>query len=97
MSRFGLRCLVLVLLPLLFAAAALSLGCDDENKTVCCECVCKTIRGLDPPEEDFRTLYPMGTNLDCRAECQAQCSQIGWDLDTHRKISCDDTNADTSQ
>jgi hypothetical protein len=85
MIRFGLRCLALVVIPL---TLALGLGCEDEKKNVCCDCYCYNV--INPTTQDIEeeTIHAKGKNLNCDAECRAQCSQLNWDIDRAVKVPC---------
>jgi hypothetical protein len=85
MIRFGLRCLALVVIPL---TLALSLGCEDEKKDVCCECYCYNV--INPTTQEIEeVMIPVrDKNINCEVECRFQCSQKSWDIDHAAKVPC---------
>ena len=96
MERMGLKCLALLVVPLILA---LSISCDDDGKLVCCQCTCYTVVNptLGTTKEEVRPVE--GNGINCESECRYSCEETNWTLRKHAKVVCNDKNSDddTSQ
>ena len=96
MDRFGMRCLALIIVPLVLSV---TLACDDDDELVCCQCTCYTVINpvLGTEEENVETIS--GKGISCEAECRNTCDSMNWDIRYHAKVNCPKggTNEDTSQ
>lgn len=70
-------------------ALAISVGCDDDAKEVCCWCECLLPTGTGgEPELDEQ--YISGNNLNCESSCQDLCLQEArWRMSKYAKVDCE--------
>ncbi len=87
MYRLGLRCLALIIVPLVLTA---TVSCDDEEELVCCQCTCYTVINPTLGTEEEETEIVSGKGISCKAECSNHCSQMNWDIRAHSKVDCPD-------
>ena len=91
--------LKIAMLCVFCVSTALLIGCDDEKKTVCCECNCFINDAVgDICEEPvcYRIEILSGENLNCGNECTSYCEYNeefdGWNLNSAKKVECREEN-----
>jgi hypothetical protein len=89
MPGFTMRFAFLSCVCLLIAAAVI--GCDDEKKTVCCECTCFAIDGTSG-DDLIEVDTVQGENINCRSSCEDFCAYNdnfkGYELESSKRIDC---------
>ena len=72
-------------------SAVLFFGCEDEKKTVCCECTCFN-RNNTTGETLTDTKTISGENLNCQDACRSHCDFndefIGWEMENGVQVKC---------